>query len=198
MRIAIAISVWAVSLALATVHADEPFQQITLGTGVGYIVPEAYATDHKAALISSIPGPIKIDAFWTPSEANAVVAERVFRELLEGAAKDPHLLFPDLAPGADEDSPDSLKHEQAELALICKNYHAYARQYVGIIVAGTKLVLCNYSDAPNIDPATQYLYVEKYVVPSGKVHFLQCRVDTHWQTWSNVSHFGSWQPRTEK
>ncbi len=198
MRVAIAISVLAASWAFSLLRADEPFPQLAFGSGTGYVIPEAYAAAHKAAIISSIPGPIKIEAFWTPTEADIVITERVFRELIQGAVKDPKLLFPNLESGGDADSPDSLAHQQTELALVNKNYGAYARQYVGIIVAGSKLVLCNYSDVPKVDASTEYLYVEKYVVPNGSVHFLQCRVDPHWKTWSNVSLIGSWQPRVQK
>lgn len=198
MRVAIAISVLAASWAFPLLRADEPFPQVALGAGTGSIIPEAYAAAHKAAIISSILGPIKIDDFWTPSEADIVVTERVFRELLQGAAKDPKLIFPHLEQESDDDSSDSLAHQQAELALVSKNYAAYARQYVGIIVAGNKLILCNYSDAPKVAPTREYLYVEKYVVPNGSVHFLQCRIDPHWKTWSNVSLIGSWQLRAAK
>ena len=195
MRVAIAISVLAASFAFSLLRADESFPRVALGSGTGYVIPEAYAAAHKADIISSIPVPIRIEAFWTPTEADVVVAERVFRELIQGAAKDPKLIFPNLEPGQDPDSPDSLERQQAELTLVSKNYGVYARQYVGIIVAGNKLILCNYSDAPKVDASTEYLYVEKYVVPNGSVHFLQCRVDPHWKTWSNVSLIGSWQPR---
>lgn len=198
MRLAIAISFLAASLIVSLVRADAPFIKVTMDAGTGYIVPEEYATKHKAELIASIPGHVVISGFWTPTEQHITVAERVFRELLHGAAKDPTLLFPELATSTDAASAKTLENERNELELVVKNYDTYAWQFVGVVIDGTKMVLCNYSDAAKVDSSTDYMYLEKYFVAGGKVHFLQCRVNAREKTWSNVSIIGSWQPREKR
>jgi hypothetical protein len=165
-----------------------------MGSHIGYIVPDAYATANKADLLESLPGVLKIDGFWTPPEQDVAVADRVFRELIHNGVTDPKLLFPHLSDSPDATGSDSLEYERNELALVSKNYDKYLRQYVGIIVDGQKLVVCNYSDGPKFDPSTGYLFIQKVFQPGGKVHFLQCRFDPLLKTCSNVSIIGSWQP----
>ena len=193
MRLALAISFGLASLFVSLARADAPFEEVDMDAGVGYIVPIEYANAHKAEIVASMPGHVIIDGFWTITEQHTTVAERIFRELLHRAEKDPTELFPDLSPLTEASSPDSLAHQQQEVALVNQNYHAYLRQYLGIIVDGHKLVLCNYSDVSKVDPTTEYLYLEKYFEPGGSVHFLQCRVNVHDETWSNVSIIGTWQ-----
>jgi hypothetical protein len=77
--------------------------------------------------------------------------------------------------------------------LVNANYDAYLRQYIGVIIGGTKVVLCNYSDAPKIDPAREYIFLQKAFALDGTVHFLQCRFDPATKTCSHVSIIGSWQ-----
>jgi hypothetical protein len=179
--------------------AEGPLLRVALESRSGYIVPESYAEDHQADLIASIPGPVKIKGFWTPTEVDVLVAERVFRELIHRAMKDPALLFPDLAPNPDPAVPvdlaaaAQLENERYELTLVSGNYGRYLRQYVGIIIAGQKLVFCNYADVPKADPSTGYIFIQKVFVPDGTVHFLQCRFDPEAKTCSNVSMIGSWQ-----
>lgn len=174
-------------------RADEPFIQVMQGTHPAYIVPEPYAAHHRAELMASIPRHVEIESFWTPTEADVAVAERIFRELLQQAAKNPMVLFPDLGRNSDQFSIEALKREQDELVLIGENYDAYTRQYVGIVVLGHKLILCNYADVPKVDPATEFLFLEKYFDPKGTVHFLQSRFDPDWKTCAHVSIIGSWQ-----
>ena len=197
MRLAIAISFWALSAPWAVLWGGEPFAPITLAFGPrpGYLVSEEYANQHKAELVASIPGEVKVERFWTPSDADVAVAERLFRELLHRGEKFPELLFPDLSPDADSSTTDSVEHEQRELLLVDRNYDAYARQYVGVIIEGQKLVFCNYSDAPGIDPSKDYIYMEKSFAVDGSVHFLQCRVNAHDKTCTNVAMVGSWLPK---
>jgi hypothetical protein len=150
-------------------------------------------------MTTSIPARVKIEGFWTPSEIDVIVADRVFRELIQDATKEPTLLFPDLAPNSD--SPASVKiaaaaqleNERYELSLVSTHFDEYARQYAGIIVDGQKFVLCNYACVPKVDPSTGYLCIEKVFVADGTVHFLQCRFDPDAKACSNVSLFGSWQ-----
>ena len=65
--------------------------------GDGYVVPAEYAAAHKAEVLGSIPGHVQIDGFWTPTQQGVETAERAFRDLIRSAAKDPSVLFPDLA-----------------------------------------------------------------------------------------------------
>ncbi len=174
--------------------ADPPFQKVTMDAGVGYIVPEEFATAHKKELLKSLPGDITIDGFWTPTEQHTTVAERVFREALEQISKDGSVLLPDLAQSTNADDLAEMDRQKAEAGAILKNYKAYARQYIGIVVDGKQLVLCNYSDVKEIDPATEYMYLEKYFTSGEKTHFLFCRVEPHDKTWSNISIVGSWLP----
>ena len=198
MRLAIPISVLAVGFLCGTVRAEEPFLKVTMDAGIGYIVPEEYATKHKAELLKSIPGEVVIDGFWTPTEQHVTVAERVFRETLQQAAKDGTVLLPNLAQATSPEDLATLAREQKESEAIGRNYGAYARQYVGVIIDGVKIVLCNYSDAKKVDPATEFIYLEKYFVSTDKTHFLQCRVDPRLKTWSNVSMVGSWLPEEKR
>jgi hypothetical protein len=195
VRIAILISLTAVSLAFTAAQADEPFIKADLGSRTGYIIPEAYAAAYKADLLASMPWHVSLEGFWTPTEADAAVAERTFRELLRQAAKDPITLFPDLGMNSDKFSLDALKTEQNELVLIGENEDAYARQFVGIILSdGRKLIFCNYAEVPKADPSTGFLFLEKFFVADGTVHFLQCQFDPESKTCSHVSIIGSWQP----
>jgi hypothetical protein len=198
---AILISFAAFILAFSPAWGDEPLVPVGLALGAhsGYIVPENYANAHKADLIASIPGPVKIDGFWTPPVQDVAVADRVLRDLIHDAVKDPTLLFPDLAPDptapVNRDAASELEHERAELALVSGNYDSYLRQYVGIIVDGQKLVFCNYSEGTKADPSTDFIFIERVFVPDGTVHFLQCRFEPLSKTCSNVSIIGSWQPQ---
>jgi len=199
VRLAILISFAAFGLTLSAAWADELFIRGAVGSHIGYIIPETYAGEYKADLTASIPGPVKIEGFWTPSEQDVAVADRVFRDLLHAAVKDPTLLFPDLAPNPDPAAPVDraaaalLEHERNELDLVSRNYDSYVRQYVGIIIDGQKLVFCNYSDGTKVDPSADYIFIQKVFVSDGTVHFLQCRFDPIEKTCSNVSIIGSWQ-----
>ncbi len=195
MRVAIAISALAVSWLAAQAYADEPLVQVAIGSRTGYVVPEKYASGHQADLVASLPGAPKIDGYWTPSEQDAVVADRLLREMLEDGVKDPIQVFPDLDVKAEATSPDSPAYEARELALALKNYDRYTRQYVGLILDGRKIIFCNYADVPKIDPAKEYFYLHKYFEPDGSVHFLQGRVDRDWKSCSGVALIGSWEPK---
>ena len=183
-------------LAFSAVRAGEPFTKTDLGAHTGYIINEEYALENKADLVASIPWHVSVEGFWTPSETDVAVADRVFHELLVQAAKDPMTLFPDMGANSDKFSLEALKKEQNELILIGENEDAYARQYVGVILTtGRKLIFCNYATVPKVDPSTEYLFLEKYFVADGTVHFLQCRFDSESKTCSNVSIIGSWQEK---
>lgn len=197
MRVAILISLGALGW-FSVARADEPFPSVTLGDNTGYIIPEKYASDHKTDLVASLPGYGKIDGFWTPTEQEITVAARTLHELLASAVKNPALLFPDLAQNENPpppDSPDSLQHQQKELALVVRNENAYARQFVGIILEGRKVIFCNYAIVPKADPSTGYLFIQKSFTDNGAVHFLQGRFDPESKTCSNVAMIGSWQPK---
>jgi hypothetical protein len=191
------ISFVAFGLIVSVAWADGPFARGAVGAHVGYIVSEKYAEEHKADIIASIPDLEKIDGFWTPPEQDVAVADRVFRELIHSAVKDPTLLFPGLSQNADPGTPDSLEYQRNELALISDNYDRYSRQYVGIIIDGTRFVFCNYSDGPKFDPSADYIFIQKVFVPGGTVHFLQCRFEPWFKICSHVSIVGSWQPQAK-
>jgi hypothetical protein len=201
VRLAILISFTAFGLAFPAAWADEPLARVglALGTHSGYIVSESYADAHKADFVANIPGPVNIDGFWTPPLQDVAVADRVFRDLIHDAVKDPTLLFPYLAPDpaapVNREAASQLEKERVELDLVSRNYDSYLRQYVGIIVDGQKLVFCNYSVGTKVDPSTSYIFIEKVFVPDGTVHFLQCRFEPLSKTCSNVSMIGSWQPQ---
>ena len=197
MRLAILISFAVFGLIFSPARADGPLAKGAVGSHTGYIVSEKYAGEHKADLTASIPGPVKLDGFWTPPEQDVAVADRVFRDLIHSAVKDPKLLFPDLAENSDPAAPDSIEYERNELVLVSRNYDSYLRQYVGIILDGKKLIFCNYSEGPKVDPSADYIFIEKVFVPGGSVHFLQCRFDPQLKICSKVSIIGSWQPRTK-
>ena len=198
MRLTVLISLATLCLASFTVRTDDTLTQVTINSCKGYIVPENYAKAHCSELTTTIPGIVKIDGFWTPSEQDVEVADRVLRDSINDAVKDPKVLFPDLAKSTDSDASNLLEQERKELALISKNYDRYSRQYVGIMIDGQNLVFCNYSDGTKIDPSTDYIFVDKVFVPGGTIHFLQCRFEPKEKKCSNVSIIGSWQPKNER
>jgi hypothetical protein len=199
VRVAILISLAACGVAFSAARADDALIKVTLDSGPAYIVPESYATGHKAELKQSMPGAPRIEGFWTPSEADVIVANRVFRELIQDAAKDPTLLFPELVQNPDAtaaaniETAAQLQNERYELSLVSSHYDRYSRQYVGVILDGKKLIFCNYVVAPKADPSADYVFIEKVFAEDGTVHFLQGRVDAEEKTCANVSIIGSWQ-----
>jgi len=172
--------------------------KVVMDTHVGYIVPENYAADRKADIMVSIPGVVKLGGFWTPTEQDVTVADRVLRDLIHDAVKNPTLLFPDLAPdpaanaAAKSDANSQLEHERHELSAVSDNYDNYVRQYLGVIIDGQKLIFCNYSQGTNADPSTDYIFIHRVFVDDGTVHFLQCRYDPQAKTCANISMIGSW------
>src|ERR1700761_8174555 len=120
---------------------------MSLGSHAGYIVPEEYANAHKAEIVASIPGGPHIDKFWTPSETNVEVADRVLREMVEAAAKDPSTQYPELAEAKGNEAASMLAQEQVQFQGVVDNYDRYNRQYIGVVIDKVKLVFCNYADA---------------------------------------------------
>ncbi len=160
---------------------------------VSYIVPENYASNHKAEFADSLPEDVKITGFWTPSANSVVVAERTFRELIHRGATDLSVIYPDLAKNPTDFPPDSARDMQGELVLIGKNYNAYTRQFVGMVIDGHKVIFCNYTDFQKIDPSTDYIFIQKVFGQVGGFHFLQCRYDFASRSCQNVAIIGSWQ-----
>lgn len=186
------ISFAVLGLGAPAARADSPLIKCTVKANTGYIVPESYATAHKADFVATLPDSPRVDGFWTPSEADANVADRNFRDVLEDAARNPALLFPNLG-NTDPDSPDSLPFQRNELVLILGNYSHYLRQYVGVVIENRKYVVCNYVVGPGLDPSAGYLFIQKVFAPGGKIHFLQCRYDYDYRRISHVSFIGPWQ-----
>jgi hypothetical protein len=203
VRLAVLISFAACGVTFSALGADAPvaptpLTRVVMGPHIGYIVPESYAADCKADLLVSIPGVVKLDGFWTPTELDVTVADRVLRDLIHDAIKDPTILFPDLVadPNADAaaktDSNNQLEHERYALKAVSDNYDTYVRQYVGVIIDGQKLIFCNYSDGTKADPAADYIFIHRVFVDDGTVRFLQCRFDPDAKTCSNISMIGAW------
>ena len=185
-----------VGLGCGPVHADEPFPALAAEARGIYLVPAGYAEAHRAEILASIPGPaLKIEGFWTPGEQDAQVAERVLHEALQAGQKDPTLLFPELSPTAEASSTESVGYQQRELALVNQNYDRYARQYVGLLIDGRKIVFCNYAHGTKGNPNRDYLFLETYFATDGATQFLQGRVDVGGQICSNVSLIGSWRQK---
>jgi hypothetical protein len=207
VRLAILLSFAACGMTFSVLAADTNVAppaliKVVMGSHIGYIVPENYAADCKADLQISIPGVVKLDGFWTPTELDVTVADRVLRDLIHDAVKDPTLLFPDLAPDANGNtkadtnsgSSDPLDHERHALMAVSDNYDTYVRQYVGIIIDKQKLIFCNYSDGTKADPSADYIFIHRVFVDDGTVHFLQCRFDPEAKACSNISMIGPWPP----
>ena len=183
----------------AFARADDAMLHVIVGSHNAYIIPESYANAYKADLIACMAGEPKIDGFWTPPLQDITVADRAMRDVIHAAAKNPVVLFPDLAPNPDPAAPvDDEKirereRQRTELGLISENYESYARQYIGIIIDKTKYVYCNYSDGTKVDPATGYVFIQKTFANDGTVHFLNCRFDPLQKNATNISFIGSWQ-----
>jgi hypothetical protein len=195
VRLALLISLVVFGGMVSAVRADDSFAKVIFEDSTeGYIVSRDYAEDHKAELTDTIPGPVKIDGFWTPTEQDVDVAERVLRDLLDDAMKDPATLFPDLATSKNPDDLKDFKQERNELVLVAQNYNRYVRQYVGVIIEKQKLVFCNYSYGTKVDPSADYIFIDQVFAPDGAIRFLQCRFEPKGKVCSNVSLIGSWQP----
>ncbi len=188
--------------AVVEARAGDAFTHVQIGAKDGYIVPEEYAAACREDLLASLPSEVKLDGFWTPPLQDVTVADRALRDLIHAAAKDPTVLFPGLAPNPDptikqsDDNKRELERQRAELELISENYDTYTRQYVGIIVDGQKLVLCNYSDGTKLNPAAGYIFIQKTFVADGSTRFLQCRFEPLLKNVTNVAIVGSWQVST--
>lgn len=196
MRLALLISLVVFGGVVPSVRADDAFTKVIFDSTSteGYIVPQDYAEEHKTELTDTIPGLMKIDGFWTPTAQDVEVADRVLRDLINDAARDPAKLFPDLATSKDPDDRKAFKEESNELVLVSKNYGRYLRQYVGVIIEKQKLVFCNYSCGTKIDPSADYIFIDKVFAPDGAIRFLQCRFEPREKACSSVSLIGSWQP----
>jgi hypothetical protein len=163
-----------------------------VGEHGGYLVPVGYADEHRSDILATLPDEPDVDDFWKVTEQIAIVADRMLREKLEDAAKDPTLLFPDLPPGSDASLPNSIGYQKLELKLILEHYGAYHRQYVGLMMGGHKVVLVNYAVGLATDPAAGYVFIHRFFIPH-RSHFLQCRFDWDEKLISNVSTYGPWQ-----
>jgi hypothetical protein len=194
VRVAILISLAALSLVETAAQGDPALISCEVGPHGGYLVPVAYAEAHRADILSTLPDSPELGDFWPVSEQIAIVANRNLREAIEDAAKDPKLLFPDLVPGGDSSSPDSLEYQRTELGLVLQHYDAYLRQYAGVMINGRHFVLLNYVVGPNLDPAKGFIFIHRTFEP-GKMRFLQARFDWDWKKLSNVSLYGTWQEK---
>jgi hypothetical protein len=192
VRLAILISLAALSLAQTVGPVDTSLIPCEIGSRGGYLVPVAYAEAHRADIVATLPDEPEVDGFWNVSEQIAIVADRHLRETLEDASKDPALLFPDLVPGSYASARDSIEFQRNEVALTLGHFGAYHRQYVGLVIAGRKYVLLNYVIGPQLDPAKGFIFIHRVFEP-GMMHFLQCRFDWEYRKISNVSFYGPWQ-----
>jgi hypothetical protein len=196
VRLAILISLAALGLSETAARAEDGLVPCEVGTHGGYLVTVSYAEDHRADILGTLPDEPEVYGFWKVSEQIAIVADRNLRETLEDAAKDPTSLFPDLTPGGDATSPDSLEYERNELKLIVAHYGAYLRQYVGLLIDGRQFVLLNYAVGPRLDPSRGFICIHRVFEPD-RMRFLQCRFDWDYKKISNVSMFGTWQEQAK-
>ena len=191
-----AISVWGWCLILGAVRADEALTPVNFEAGgVGYIVSQEYAAGHKVEFMAGLPEFERekdID-FWTPSADEVLVAERVFREWIQDGAKDPAAVFPDMGANPDGFPAGEPEFERKEFALIVQNYGGYARQYVGLVVQGRKVILCNYFAGLEANPATDFVFLQKVFVEGKEIHFLQSWYDPDAKNCSDLVMVGLWQ-----
>ena len=198
MRLAMAIALGVMGILAATGRADEPLTQISLNSGVGYIVSESYGTAHQADFIGSFVQFVRKLEFWTPTPSECAGAERTLRELIHSGTSDPGLVFPSLERSEtsppDGDADAAIWAERNELTRVETNYNRDTRHVVGVILDGQKVLLCNFSDAPGVDPAKDYIFMQKTFEPKG-VHFLQAKFDLETKKCTNVSLVGWWSER---
>ncbi len=199
MRLAVLLSLAAGLMVCAAARADDAMLHVLVGKHDAYIIPESYALAYKADLVASMVGAPKIDGFWTPPLQDVTVADRAMRDVIHAAAKDPTVLFPDLAPDPDPNAPvdegkaKERERQRTELSLISDNYESYARQYLGVIIDGTKYVYCNYSHGTSVDPATGFVFIQKTFANDGTIQFLNSRFEPLLKNATNLSFVGSWQ-----
>ncbi len=174
-------------------RADGPLVRCAIGTRFGYIVPEDVSNAIATTIQDSLPDAPRLDGFWTPPEQDVLVCDRVLRELLESAVKDPTILFPDLSTTSEPSTSDSVDYQHVELARVVEHYGEYHRQFVGIVIKGERRVLCNYAIGPDLSPAEGYMDIHKLFAPHRGMHFLQARFDPVLKVASNVSLIGPWQ-----
>jgi hypothetical protein len=190
VRLAILISLAALGLAA---RADGPLVRCALGNRVGYILPQDAAAASASVIKSSLPDAPTLEGFWTPSEADVLVGDRVLRELLESAIKNPTILFPDLPTSPPAPFSETADYQRVELSHVVAHYDEYDRQYVGLVIKGERFMLCHYAIGPGLNPAEAFLDMRKLFVPDRKMHFLQARFDPVQKTVSNVAFIGPWQ-----
>jgi hypothetical protein len=188
-----AISFWVSCLFLGAVRADEAMTPVTFDVGVGYVIPQEHAAEHKADFLAGLTEYQQDIDFWTPSPEDVVMAERVFREWLQGGAKDPAAVFPDMGTNPSGYPPGEPEFERQEMALIVQNYGSYARQYVGLVVQGRKVILCNYFAGLEADPAGGFVFLQKAFAKDKGIHFVQAWYDPDARTCSELVMVGLWQ-----
>jgi hypothetical protein len=191
VRLAMAISFGLVGWLVSSALADEPLARVSLESRAGYVVSEKYASDHRADFVASLVEYTPQVDFWTPSATDVIVAERTLRELIHDGTREIGLVFPGMGK-ADAYSVDEVERERTEVDLVERNYLRYNRQFVGLVMDGRKVILCNFSDGPKVDPAKDYVFIQKVFVDHG-MHFLQARFDMETKTCSKVSLIGTWQ-----
>jgi hypothetical protein len=192
VRLAILISLAALAAAGPRAMAGDALVPCDVGDHGGYLVPVSYAEAHEGDIMATLPDGPELDSFWRVTEQAAVVADRHLRETLEDAAKDPTLLFPSLTPGGGLATSDSIDYQKQELRLTLEHYPAYLRQYVGLVIAGHKIVLLNYVIGSKLDPSEGYILIHRKF-ETGRTHFLEARFDWDERRITNVSLYGSWQ-----
>ncbi|MCE0498660.1 MAG: hypothetical protein LV481_12010 [Methylacidiphilales bacterium] len=195
MRIAMAILFLLIGLfVLSTCEADEIFFPVYTDAQPGLIVSEKYALDHKADFNDSLGKNGQTLYFWTPTLQDIAEAQQALRKSIDQGCTDPSQIFAQLAPKGGY-SADEVQRQGVEITFIREHYDRYARQYVGIIMDGKKLVFCNfvdteYSDSKAVDPTKEYVFVQKAFAKD--MHFLQAQYDPEAKKVLNVALTGYW------
>jgi hypothetical protein len=191
-----AISAWGSLLIMGALRADDALTPVSFEAGgVGYIVSQDYAAQHKVEFIAGMPEiehPKDVD-FWTPTPDQVLVAERVFRDWIQDGAKSAAAVFPDMGANPDGYPPGEPAYEQKEFGLIIQNYGQYERQYVGLVVQGRKVILCSYFAGLEANPATDFVFMQKVFAEDKGIHFLQAWFDPDAKSCSDLVMVGMWQ-----
>jgi hypothetical protein len=198
VRIATAILFGLSCLASGTVRADNVMTPVNFDSGVGYIVSPEYAAAHKQDFLTDMLEYHKDVDFWMPTADDVIVAERAFRQWIQDGSKDAGAVFPDMDRYPESFPPGEVEFERLELGLINQNYASYARQYVGLVVHGRKVILCNYYSNLEADPAVGFVFMRKVFVEDRGIHFVQGWFDPDTRLCSNIVIVGLWQKLPDK
>lgn len=141
MRITILILLAIITVSTSSAAAEDEFIKVKTDTFMGYIIPKEYATQHLKGVFAKDGA-----TFWTPTEAQVIIADAAFRNLIWGT-KEKRL-------AALSNSSDAKYFEQG-VPDIQRNFKSYSRKFIGIVVEGNEEIVCYYlihGDASQLFP----------------------------------------------